>query len=235
MFSMIRVLDALDPLLNRPFSISFINRKRGWFDILYRIIGKGTEILSQRKIGEKLKILAPLGQGYPEIDRDRASVFLIGGGIGIAPLLSFFETEKNPGIHALFWGVKSSLEYINLKGLYPTLRNITLRLSSEDGSIGTKGTVVELFRDYMNSNRSVRTIVYACGPERMLYALHTLCLQAHIPLFVSVESRMACGMGYCLGCALPRNDGRGYLKVCQDGPVFDSTHIDWEKLNNVPR
>ena len=230
MFSMIRVLDLLDPLLNRPFSISFINRKEGWLDILYRIVGKGTEILSQRKIGEKLKILAPLGHGYPKIDRNGASIFLIGGGIGIAPLLSFFETV-NPGIHALLWGIKSSSEYVDINELYPTLRDVTLQLSSEDGAIGTKGTVIDLFKTYIKSNNQTKAIVFACGPVKMLYALYKLCGDMKLPLFVSVESRMACGMGYCFGCTLPRFSG-GYLKVCQDGPVFDSASIDWEKVVN---
>jgi dihydroorotate dehydrogenase electron transfer subunit len=224
-FLMIRLSETYDPLLNRPFSISNADERNGWFEILYRIVGKGTEILSRKKIGERFRFLGPLGHGFPTVK----NAVLIGGGIGIAPLLSLFSVKKLK-IQAVFWGIKKKVEYFDFKKICLNFYDIPTHLASEDGSVGTQGMVPDVVEALLNSSINVHPTVFACGPVKMLKAIHRICFRKNLPLFVSMESCMACGMGYCLGCAIPRAGVNSYLKVCQDGPIFDSSLIDWGKI-----
>jgi len=230
MFAMLKLSDSSDPLLNRPFSISFISFDEGWVDILYRVVGKGTKLLTRMERGEKLKILAPLGRGFPNSFKRERPLVLIGGGLGIATLLSLFSKDFRP-IYALLWGFREHSSYINLRRLYPIPDETRIILSSEDGSFGKKGTILEVFETLLERGElPSRFVVFACGPLKMLSSLHDFCRLSGNPLFVSMETHMACGMGYCLGCALPRTGG-GYLKTCREGPVFNSTVINWDRID----
>jgi len=227
-FSMLRVSNALDPLLNRPFSISFVDKEKNWLDIIYRVVGKGTKALSKRKTGDKIDIIPSLGHGFPVRNDASFHPILVGGGMGIAPLLSFFSVNNSKNLQ-LLWGIKNRDEYFDIGKLYPKLANASISISSEDGSIGMKGTVVDLFRARLAENKITDAVIYACGPLKMLHALYKICKTKKLPFFVSLETRMACGFGYCLGCAVPSAEG-DYLKACQDGPVFDAAALEWEKI-----
>ena len=230
---MLKVSDTLDPLLNRPFSIAFINREDKWLDIIYRVVGKGTELLSKRRPGEFLWILGPLGHGFANSTDAKSPVhpILVAGGMGIAPILSIFampETHAGP----LFWGARTGMEIFDLNVAYPGHVPSPLIITTEDGARGEKGIVTDALASRLRNMPGLpyKKTVFACGPLKMLRVIHGLCSKLGFSLFVSLEASMACGMGFCQGCALPRAGG-GYLKACKDGPVFDSSHIDWERID----
>ena len=229
-FSMLRVSRTLDPLLNRPLSISFVEREKNRLSFLYRLVGKGTKLLSEMNPGDSLSITYPLGNGFPIRQMKASSFILLGGGIGIAPLLSLFSGDSLPAKTTLLWGIKSQEEYFDFKKISGKLADIRFLIATEDGSLGFKGTVLDLFISRIKKTDSLEgMIIFACGPIKMLRSLHVICKRNLVPLFVSLETRMACGTGLCMGCAVPSVKGT-YLKTCQDGPVFPSSILLWEDI-----
>jgi len=224
-FVMLRVSDGLDPLLRRPFGIYRTIKGKG-VELLYRVVGKGTEILSQKRPGERLGILGPLGNGFTLPEKGRRAVMLTGG-MGIVPLYMLAE-----GLEAgtLIFGARSRRETFLLKDFRKF--GLKIKTATEDGSIGRKGLATDLLEEELTPE----TIVYACGPMGMLKAAASIAKRSGAKCMVSLERSMACGIGVCLGCAVkarPRKDekeNRLYKMVCSDGPVFDSEEIDWDVL-----
>jgi len=224
-FVMVRIRMGLDPFLRRPFSICGVREDR--FLVLYRVVGKGTSLMTGLKEGESLRVLGPLGKGFadPEKNTDRV---LVGGGIGIAPLvfLSQFHREKEV---TLMMGFRSAGDI-----LFPqkfTGEGRALRVATDDGTRGHHGPVTDLLEERLREN-SKRMMVYACGPKPMLRKVAEMTLALRIPCQVSLEARMACGLGACQGCAVKASErsGRSYVHVCKEGPVFNVEEIDWEGL-----
>ena len=240
MFIMIKTADyGNDPFLRRPFSVAYISQEKNLFDIIYRISGRGTALLSLKKKGEKLNIIGPLGKGF-EIPGNLKSLYLVAGGIGIAPLISLYQaiiTTSGNTKRRFLWGITSKNVLTDFNEIYPDLVSLDLIIASEDGSIGSRGNVVKLLSEFLGEKTMENFAVFACGPKKMLSALQRLCEKQKIPLFISIESRMACGQGYCMGCAVSSAEGNAgkykYLKVCQDGPVFKADRIDWSKIEDA--
>lgn len=226
-FLMIRVTGRLDPLLRRPFSICRTDGQ-GTCAILYRVVGRGTEILSHVTPGQVLSILGPLGAGF-RLPGSGTRALLVAGGIGIAPLVFLFQ-RLGPGSCEILMGFRSKDEMIPLAPL--GLDGTALTLSTDDGSAGQKGLVTDLLDGRLRVTGGTGISVYACGPHPMLKAVARLARSAGVPCQVSLESFMACGLGACQGCAVGASPGRGreYLHVCQDGPVFEAEAIEWERL-----
>ncbi len=228
-FVHIRCSDLLDPLLRRPFSIHYVEGDN--VEVLYQVVGRGTEILAKRKAGEELDVLGPLGKGFEFTGEDEAVI--VSGGVGVAPLL-FLAQRLTPGRITVLIGARTK-EYIldeeRFKGL-----GCSVRIATEDGSCGEKGMVSLLLRDELSgadstSRPGLSNGVYACGPLPMLKETARICRHFHISCQVSMESQMGCGVGACLGCAiLMKTEGGGplYKRVCLDGPVFDAQEILWE-------
>ncbi len=230
---MIRVSDTYDPLLNRPFSICYADSSHNTIAVVYQVVGKGTLMLSREKPGDSLAISHPLGRGFPVRQSERTMPILLGGGIGIAPLLSIFSTNRSFAEKArVFWGIRGKADFFDFKMVDESLSGLPLSLSSEDGTIGEKGTVLELFLARVHDIRdlNVAPIVYACGPTEMLRPLSRICHDQKIELYVSLETRMACGTGYCLGCSVPSSEGK-YLRTCREGPVFNAASLSWEQIH----
>jgi dihydroorotate dehydrogenase electron transfer subunit len=201
-FVHLRITQNLDPLLRRPLSINSLNKETGELTFWYQVIGKGTALLSQLSPGDTLDIMGPLGNGF-QTDFSGKKIGLIAGGIGIAPLVFLFETLSPKNTVKVFWGGKS-------KNYLPAL-NLSLEMITEDGSSGRKGLVTELLTESFD-------LLFACGPQPMLKAVTHFAFPKGIPLQVSLESVMACGVGACLGCIV--KGSKKQFKVCQDGPVF---------------
>ncbi len=204
-------------LLPRPISICEINRNTGTLRLVYQVIGKGTEIFSHKKKDDILKIMGPLGNGY-NIKAVNKSIF-VGGGIGVPPLL---ETVKNAkGEKVIILGFRSGT--ILKEDFEKTGAKVLI--ATDDGSFGFKGNVVELMK-YENITGDV---IYSCGPGVMLKSLAQYAESKGIECFVSMEERMACGIGACVGCAVKIKDGNHFTnkKVCKDGPVFNSKEVLW--------
>ncbi|MCK4278581.1 MAG: dihydroorotate dehydrogenase electron transfer subunit [Desulfurellaceae bacterium] len=211
-FVMIKVSNTLDPYLRRPFSIAQIEEKSVTF--FYKIVGKGTNILSELKQGKNIDLLCPLGNSFKYKGIKQAA--LVAGGMGAAPLLFLAQRLAENNIpFKFFWGTETKDELFTSRYdfLYSTM----------DGSKGFKGDVVKLF----SLNKTAKH-VFCCGPSPMLYELFLKQKQEDFELYVSVENMMGCGFGVCLGCVIDTREGK--KRVCKDGPVFKAEDITWNKI-----
>lgn len=238
-FLMLQVRSGNDPLLKRPFSLHRIIPEERLIEVLYRVVGQGTWWLSQCLPGTRLNAVGPLGNGFSLPGRELQTVALIAGGIGIAPLhelmLQLSSSSPGPDGHRLhlFYGARTAAELIRTLP-YERL-GIRIHCCTDDGSFGYQGFVTQLFESQTGPNRLRPSLVYSCGPLIMQYYVAKWALAEHVPSQLSLESLMACGIGACLGCALPArhpNDSSGdhYLHVCKDGPIFQAGSIAWTKL-----
>jgi dihydroorotate dehydrogenase electron transfer subunit len=223
-FVHLRCGKGVDPLLRRPLSINDVQREKGYLTFWYQVVGKGTKLLSQVQAGECLDVIGPLGHGF-QTDLSGNKVGLIGGGMGIAPLIflgqELAERNKVQG----FWGGRSK----ELLPRFSANRTFPYELITEDGSSGKQGLVTELLAEYLS--REQFDFLFACGPRPMLAEVSRLAHQWEIPLQVSLETVMACGVGACLGCTFKgAGAAKGkQFKVCQDGPVFWAEEVSWDE------
>ncbi|MEW6219408.1 MAG: dihydroorotate dehydrogenase electron transfer subunit [Thermodesulfobacteriota bacterium] len=218
-FVMARLGTGQDPLLRRPFSVHQTTAQ-GTLQLLFRVVGRVTRQMAALRPGDELALLGPLGRGFRT---EAAGGILVAGGMGVAPLLFLAKTlaqalQGPPPI--LLFGARTAAELVataDFRGL-----GITVQETTDDGSRGRSGLVTGLLAETPTPGP-----VYACGPWPMLRAVAGLCARASRPCQVSLETGMACGTGVCLGCAVPRAGGRGFLHVCSDGPVVLAEDVGW--------
>lgn len=223
-FVMLRVSENLDPLLARPFGI-FAVPSRSSIEIIYRAAGRGTQMLTRIEPGRTLWLLGPLGNGFPIPER-RAVPIMVSGGSGFPPL-HFLAARLHAKPH-FFMGARNR-DCLPPNSVLKSIKrhSLGLYISTDDGSIGTKGTVAETLSSFLAGGRIRRAIVYACGPNAMLCVVGRLAREQGITCYVSVEERMACGLGACMGCSIPMGSG-GYRRACKEGPVFDASELAWK-------
>ena len=222
-FVNIKLTDASEPLLRRPFSIYRVKGKD--IELLYEVVGQGSEILSQKKPGEYLDIIGPLGNGFNyalQTKRSTSSV-LVAGGMGVVPLLLLAEKLGHANTSVLI-GAKTKKQILCEK----EFKNLgcDVRISTDDGSKGYRGKVTELLRRLLSTKSYELSAIYACGPKPMLKEIAVISRDYNIPAQISLEEHMACGIGACLGCAV--NTKEGYKRVCKEGPVFNTDEIIWD-------
>lgn len=206
-------------LLRRPISIC--GWQEGVLRIVFEVRGEGTAWLAQRRVGEELDVLGPLGHGF-QIERE-GSYLLVGGGIGVPPLLSCGVGTKGHSTAVLGFRDEG---HAMLVGEFASVC-ASVRIASDDGSIGTHGFVDGVVREILEQGNSF-TAVLACGPKPMLRAVAETAWTYGVPCQVSMEERMGCGVGACLVCACRTSEG--HMKhVCKDGPVFDAREVDWNE------
>ncbi|HUI45001.1 MAG TPA: dihydroorotate dehydrogenase electron transfer subunit [Nitrospirota bacterium] len=225
-FVMLRVSETMDPLLARPFGISSLP-SRSSLELIYRVIGRGTSLLTQRKAGDSLNLLGPIGNGFPLPGKDATPV-LIAGGSGFPPL-HFLSAKAGFRAH-LFIGARNK-DCLPPAGIVKSFRDTAVRvhLATEDGSAGKRGMTTDLLNAFLTTReRKTPLVLYACGPHAMLGAVSRIAAIHSLPCFVSLEERMACGVGACMGCSVAMKSG-GYKRVCKDGPVFASRDIEWSE------
>jgi dihydroorotate dehydrogenase electron transfer subunit len=229
-FVMLRVKGREFPFLGRPMSIYRLYPSANdlTVELLYRVVGKGTFVISQLKPDEDIDILGPLGRGF-DIFPHCKRVVLVAGGIGIAPLSflgHYYGTDtinKTPQIICYLGAQKEGL-LVGLNRIGEICSDI--KISTDDGSRGYHGLVTELFEQDISLYNSSDSVIYSCGPFPMIKRLAEILRERPFPCQVSVEERMACGVGACLGCAISVKSG--YRKVCSDGPVFDIDEFIWD-------
>jgi dihydroorotate dehydrogenase electron transfer subunit len=195
-----------EPILSRPFSI--YDKGEDYISFLYEVKGKGTEKLSRLKKEDKVKALGPLGNGM-DISRIKGKVALIGGGIGIAPLAYF--AKKIEADVDIYFGFRDEVYGIE------NLRNKELFITTESGRVGYKGYVTDIFNPFDYN------LVITCGPLVMMDKVKRICEKTATPLYLLMESKMACGIGACLVCACKTKDGM--RRVCKDGPIFKGEEV----------
>lgn len=200
-FYMIKGWNSLDPFLPRPISIANLNKDKITF--LYEVRGRGTHIISSLQKGNKLSILGPLGNGFSYDNVKKIAI--VSGGIGIAPMVYLGEKLKS---HVdLYAGFRDHTYYID--AFSKNIENVYI--STEDGSKGHKGYIVDILEPEKYD------LIYTCGPAPMMKSVMKVC-EGKVPVYISMESRMACGIGACLGCTI--DTVNGVERVCKEGPVF---------------
>ena len=211
-------------LLPRPISICEIDRMRGMLRVVYRVTGEntGTEQFSKLKSGDTIPVIGPLGNGFPYEKAEGKKVFLMGGGIGVPPILELAKQMKCEKKQILA-GYRDAQTF--LKEEFEA--NGELYISTEDGSVGTKGNVIDAIR----AEKLTADIIYACGPTPMLKALKTYAMENGIECYISLEEKMACGIGACLGCVCHSKDIDEHSnvrnkRICKDGPVFRAEEVE---------
>lgn len=205
-------------LLPRPISICEANAETNTIRLVYRIAGKGTREFSRLVEGDTIEILGPLGNGFPISEYKDKRVLLIGGGIGIPPLLSCADSLTEPVFVVGYRSETYLLDDIKRRG--------EVHVATEDGSLGTPGNVI----DAIKADNVKADVIMSCGPMPMLRALKSYALSEGIPCYVSMEERMACGIGVCLGCVCNTThvDDHSHVhnaRICKDGPVFDAKEV----------
>ncbi len=238
-FVMLRVREGNDPLLRRPFSFNRIYPSDGTFDILYRVVGRGTWLLSRLEPGETVSLIGPLGNGFQLPVSQTASLAFIAGGIGIAPLqeliaqVSAVQDPRGARNMHLFYGARTASELLPESSLGDF--GLTVHYATDDGSFGYNGRVTKRFEEYLAENTFRPVEIYSCGPLAMQYHVAKWALANDTLAQLSLESLMACGMGACLGCALPalnreNPESEHFVHVCEDGPIFSAGSIKWNKI-----
>ncbi|MEY8507723.1 dihydroorotate dehydrogenase electron transfer subunit [Lachnospiraceae bacterium 42-17] len=211
-------------LLPRPISICEIDKKNSRLRVVYRVTGEGTGTaqFSQMKAGDSISIIAPLGNGFPYEKAKGKKAFLIGGGIGVPPVLELAKQMK----------CEKKQIIVGYRDAHTFLReefeqNGEVYISTEDGSVGTKGNVM----DAVAENSLKADIIFACGPAPMLRAIKKYAEETKTECYISLEERMACGIGACLGCVCQSKEKDAHSnvhnkRICKDGPVFLSTEVE---------
>ncbi len=208
-------------LLPRPISICEVDKERRRLRLVYRIAGKGTAEFSVCKAGDCLEILGVLGNGFPVEKAKGRRVFLMGGGIGIPPMLELAkELDADKQIIAGYRDKDLFLEE-------DLAKYGNVYIATEDGSVGTKGNVMDAVR----ANNISADLIMACGPMPMLRAIKQYAAQKGIDAYISLEERMACGVGACLGCVcrtkeVDRHSHVNNARICTDGPVFEAKEVE---------
>lgn len=212
-------------LLPRPISICETDREKGRLRIVYRVAGTGTTEFSRYHTGDDITILGTLGNGYDPAQADGKRVFLMGGGIGIPPML---QLAKEIHARAQAERICAVLGYRNDLFLQEDIRKYAeVYIATEDGSTGSKGTVMDAVTD----NRLTADIIFACGPMPMLRAVKKFAEDNHMEAYISLEERMACGVGACLGCVVKTKeiDSHSHVhnaRICTDGPVYNAKEVE---------
>lgn len=223
-FVNVKCSEGLNALLRRPISICTVDRINSTFDIIYQIKGIGTQYLSQKNTEGIVDIIAPLGNLF-DINEDFKRIAVVGGGIGIFPLLFLLEQKRN-AVRASFLGFRSK-EFIVLEDKFKSSSE-ALFICTEDGSAGHKGLVTEPLESELKQNKY--DIIYACGPTPMVKRVSQIAKENSVKCQVSLEQRMGCGIGACLVCAckIRLGDEWEYSHVCKDGPIFWSEEVLFE-------
>jgi dihydroorotate dehydrogenase electron transfer subunit len=242
-FINLRITESMDPLFRRPFSVFrplLLNSTEKGLEIVYKVVGRGTKKMTTLLPNDEVDILGPCGNGF-WFEDNREGYVLLGGGVGAAALYMLGEEiarSQKGNLHVFLGG--ETKEALILVNEFKTLKS-NLHISTDDGTFGFRGVITDLFRKSIEQGEIPSgSVVYACGPEPMYGALRPICEKYGFPAQISIERRMACGMGICLSCICKvrkeqvnkfrdlshshiqfgDNDDLGYALTCMDGPIF---------------
>ena len=205
--------------IRRPMSIADVNEDK--ISIIYKVFGSVTQALTKLKSKDYIDVLGPIGNTF-NVDYDTFYPILIGGGIGLSPILNLSKCLVQKGISiTTIIGAKTSKEHFLQHN-----PNKNMFLSTDDGTIGINGTVIDALNIVLKGVKNPK--IFACGPEPMLFSIQKILEEKSIPAQFSVESYMACGVGFCQGCVIPKKQNNEYYLVCKDGPVFEANEVKFE-------
>lgn len=226
-FLEIRVSDLVEPFLRRPISIYNINKEKGILEFIFQVKGKGTEILAKKQEGDLVDIIGPLGFGTFDYTKYQ-NIAIIGGGIGIFPLYELAKEAKKDNKNVNTYLGFRNKDFVVLEKEFKEVSN-EMCLATDDGSYGKNGFAINFLKEDIEKGKI--DSIYACGPLPMLRAVKDLAIEKNIPCQVSLEEKMGCGFGVCLGCSVKvagsPADAPTYVNVCKAGPVFDATYVEY--------
>ena len=218
-FVEVRIDDSPSTMLRRPISIHYVDRDANELWLLVALVGDGTRRLGSLSAGDTLNCVLPLGNGFTMANRPDERILLVGGGVGVAPLLYFGERLKAMGaVPTFLLGARSASDLLMLDRFQAIGK---VAVTTEDGSMGEKGFVT----NHSLLQQATFDRISTCGPKPMMVAVARYAAQANIPCEASLENLMACGLGACLCCVEKTVDGN--LCVCTEGPVFDTRRLLW--------
>jgi len=226
-FLEIKVIKGIEPLLRRPISIYNVNKEENLIEFIFQVKGKGTLILSEVEIGSEIDIIGPIGNGVFDI-KNYKNVSIIGGGIGTFPLYELAKNLKDNANVNIYIGFRNK-DLVVLENEFEQVSN-KLVITTDDGSYKEKGFAINKLKEDIITAKEIPEIIYACGPLPMLKAVKQLAQEQNIPCQLSLEEKMACGLGVCLGCAVKMVSDNAeiptYKHVCKDGPVFWANEVE---------
>ena len=222
-FVHVRVLPMKHALLRRPFSIFQVSGDT--FSILYKAVGKGTEVLSRMRPGEELSVIGPLGHGFTVPESGGETPLLVAGGYGMAAM--YLLAQRSPQKGLVFVGGRRQVDIL-CEDEFRAL-GWEVRVTTEDGSLGEKGLVTLPLLAELQRSAAGRKL-FACGPTPMLKVVGQIAAEFNVPAELSMDEHMCCGVGVCLTCVIPVKAGEGweFQRTCTEGPVFDARQIAWE-------
>lgn len=225
-FIEIRVSDQTEPFLRRPISIYNLDKEKGILEFIFQVKGKGTKILANKEDGEGIDIIGPLGFGTFKYENYN-NIAIIGGGIGVFPLYELSKCAKNENKTVnTYLGFRNE-EYVVLEEEFKKVSD-ELVITTDDGSYGKEGFAFNFLKEDLEKQKV--DCIYACGPLPMLKAIRTLAIEKDIPCQISLEEKMGCGLGVCLGCAVKTarstKENPEYWHVCKGGPVFQAKDVE---------
>ena len=220
-------------VMRRPISIHKIDKKRGEIYILFQVVGESTKLLAQRLVGDYLDILGPIGNGFSILSKSKR-IIVVGGGIGVAPLLALVEESLIQGKEVQVFIGALKKELIIGEESFMKL-GAKVDAATDDGSYKHKGFVTDLLEEAIKEGW-LPDQIFSCGPRPMLKKIAAISSDAHIDCQVSLEERMACGIGACLGCVckIKNKDKKQdtvkyeYKRICIDGPIFEGSEVIWD-------
>ena len=225
-FIEIRVTDGIDPFLRRPISIYNLDKENGILEFIFQVKGKGTEILAKKEEGNDIDIIGPLGHGTFKFDKYK-KIAVIGGGIGIFPLYELSKQAKQNAVKVNCYLGFRNKDFVMLEKEFEEVTD-KLIITTDDGTYKNKGFAIDYLKDDMEHEKY--ECIYACGPLPMLRVVQKYAIENNIDCQLSLEEKMACGLGVCLGCAVKTAkspiDAPEYWHVCKGGPVFNAKDVE---------
>jgi len=220
-FVQIRVSDGSDPFLRRTFSVCDVNPTIGTVTLLVDIVGPGTDRLCTMQCGGTLNVLGPLGTGFDMALAQSGNVIMVAGGTGAAPLIHLTNILSHTQFKTTYMMGGRNESSVKIAEMMLD-DSIDVLEATEDGSVGYHGLVTGLLKEKIEALEPAA--IFTCGPHRMMQAVADIAIKHSIPCQVSLEERMACGIGACLGCAVETSDG-AMVRSCVDGPVFNAGEV----------
>ena len=223
-FLEIKVSETGEPFLRRPISIYNIDKENGIVEFIFQVKGRGTEILAERKIGDLIDIMGPLGFGGFKV-QEYNNVAIIGGGIGTYPLYELVKELKGKANLNVYLGFRDK-SLVTCEKEFEEVGLNKLVVTTDDGSYKEKGYAIDFMKKDIEEHKV--DMIFACGPLSMLKAVRAYAIENNIPCQISLEERMGCGIGACLGCAVKVISGTEprYGHVCKEGPVFNAADVE---------
>lgn len=228
-FVQVRIGEGDDPMLRRPFSVFEVAPERNSVGLLYQVVGPGTRWMQQRGLGDPVDLLGPLGNPFPQLEPDPGGeIFLVGGGIGVAPLYFYAREQQAAGSPVAFRvliGARRKSLLVSLPWFEE--HDIPVQVATDDGSAGHHGNVVELLDGATRDLARGQVVGIGCGPHGMNLALRDYAVSRDLNFWISLDNYMPCGFGACYSCVIPAPEGSvpAYRRVCVEGPAFPATEI----------